>query len=71
MITVVVKTKTLENKDPRPEKEGLFMIMIQELRLTHYGFTDEKQLKACQLLCSQRDRSSVEKSEIADDYIKR
>ena len=47
------------------------MIMIQELRLTHYGFTDEKQLKACQLLCSQRDRSSVEKSEIADDYIKR
>lgn len=46
MITVVVKTKTLESKDPRPENEGPFMILIQELRLRHYGFTDEKQLKA-------------------------
>lgn len=36
-----------------------------------YGFTDEKQLKAWQLLCSQRDHSSVKKSEIPDVYIKR
>ena len=47
------------------------MILIQELRVTLYSFTDEKQFKAWQLLWSQRDHLSVKKSEIADDYIKR
>ena len=48
------------------------MILIRELRVTLYGFTNEKQLKAWQLLCWQRDHSSIKKkSEIADDYIKR
>ena len=63
-----------ENEDPRkqrPANEDPLMILIQELRVTLYSFTDEKQFKAWQLLCSQRDHLSVKKSEIADDYIKR
>lgn len=63
VITVVVNL--------RPENEDPFMILIQELRVTLYGFTGEEQLKAWQLLCSQRGHSSAKKSEIALDYIKR
>ena len=47
------------------------MILIQELRVTLYGFTSEEQFKAWQLLCSQRGHSSAKKSEVALDYIKR
>ena len=38
------------------------MILRQEVRVTLYGFTDEKQLKAWHL-CSQRDHSSVKKEQ--------
>lgn len=60
-----------ETRKQRPANEDHLMILIQELRVTLYSFTDEKQFKAWQLLCSQRDHLSVKKSEIADDYIKR
>ena len=49
--TYDLKTKT-RNEDP-------FMILIEELRVMLYCFTDEKQLKAWQLLFSQRGHSSV------------
>ena len=42
---VVVKTKTPENRDLTPENGDPFMILIQELRDTLYGLTDEKHLK--------------------------
>ena len=35
------------------------MILIREVSVRLYGFTDEKHSKAWQLLCSQRDHSPV------------
>ena len=43
----------------KPENEDPFMILIREVSVRLYGFTDEKQSKAWQLLCSQRDHSPV------------
>ena len=50
-----------ENEDPVPPKTKNKAPL--HVSVTLYVFTDEKQLKAWQLLCSQRDHSSVKKEQ--------